>query len=155
MRIETMGSFIITILLAFFLIGGCNSGNGNNPQPTPSPTPTPTPSPECIPIEGNFEQLSEFADCPTEGLTQICNNYNCAVPGFEAPDPVQFGIMPLECTAMDCFIAECELFGDSFGEVVGAGVFTIDEILGNSNFAGTVIIDGGDDTGYECSPIVP
>jgi hypothetical protein len=153
MGIETMRRFLIIVLLAFFVAGGCNSGDGNNPQPTPSPTPTP--SPECIPIEGDFEQLSEFVDCPTEVLVQICNNYSCAIPDFEAPDPMQFGIIPLECTAIDCFVAECQLLDDLFGEVVGSGVFTIDEILGNSNFAGTVIIDGGDDVDYECSPIVP
>lgn len=148
---------ILLLAITFSVSGGCNSGTGNNPQPTPSPTPipTPTPSPNCIPIEGDFEQLSEFVDCPTEGLIQICNNYICAVPDFEAPDPIQVGIIPLECTAIDCFTAECELLGDSFEEVVGSGVFTIDEILGNSNFAGTVIIDEGDVMDYECSPIVP
>ncbi len=135
------------IILAFAIIGGCN--NGNEPQPTPMPTPTPG----CIPIEGDFEQLSEFADCPAEGLVQICNNYICLVPGSD-PDPLQLGIEPLKCIAGSCVAAECQLLDTLFREVVGSGVFTIDEILGNSNFAGTVIIDQEEEIEYECSPIV-
>ncbi len=149
--ITIKAALAILIFLTFFIVGGCNSGNGNNPQPTPSPTP----EPECIPIEGDFEQLSEFTDCPTEGLVQICNNYECLVPGFDDPEPLRVGIVPLECVAIDCFDVECQLLNNIFSEVIGSGILTIDEILGNSNFAGTVVIDGGDDVDYECSPLVP
>ena len=130
------------------MIMGCDGHN--------TPQPEPTPKPDCHSVGDDPNVLMDFEACPTDGLTMICNSYFCNFyedEMFTSPPVLQGGSFFGDCNVIDCFNAECELFGTG-EDVDPIAVFTIDEILGNSNFSGISTIDDSDDFTYVCMPIL-
>ncbi len=139
------------VMLLLFIIGltlSCSNGN-NNGNGTDS----------CIQTVDTDDALTAFEQCPTDGLLMFCNNYICK--SFEGEmeltaEPIlDVLIRPRECEQIDCFNMECEFEPFDDPDMTGIGTFTIEEILGNSGFNGTVTDQNEEEFIVQCSPIVP
>ena len=153
---------MVTLLILIFTFA-CDDNNNSGPNPTPTPTlsptptptPVPTPPPDCIELRDEPDALMDFEDCPTDGLAQFCNVYGCNFYEgeiFMSPLVFQGFILFSDCEVIDCFNIGCEFNGTGI-EPRPFIVLTIEEILGNSNFAGLSSLDLGEFS-YECSPFI-
>ena len=97
---------------------------------------------DCVEIADNGDFLSQFEDCPTDGLAQVYNGFGCT--GTDS------NIRPRKCEIIDCITMECSPKSDP--DTVG--LFTIDELT-NVSFSGLVSLDGGDEVAFECIAHVP
>ena len=120
-----------------FFVFSCDNNNSEN----------------CIKLEGNPNALMNFEDCPSDGLVMFCNNYTCNLTQ-DTTQNLDVTFSPNNCNPIDCFNFECEIEDISTGDNIEIGIFTIEEILQNSNFSGLVTINQEGVFDYICIPSV-
>jgi len=136
--------FLAVLFMLLATVAGSGCDDNNNRQPG------------CIDLSDDTNALSEFAECPTDGLVQFCNSYGCNFYEGDlrtSPLALQSSVEFFDCIVVDCFNLECGVVGIN-GFPNADAVLSIEEILENSNIAGISSLDGAGEFTFECSPIV-
>jgi hypothetical protein len=126
-----MVKIIFACLLLALDLWGCDSGGGGG---------------TCVDLAEDPSFVFDFSDCPTDGLKQVCNRYECSKEG-----DLVATVRPRGCKPQDCFIMGCNsvMQGDStFG-----GGFIVDAVSEDSSFVTRLTVK---DVLYGaiCSPIL-
>jgi hypothetical protein len=90
--------------------------------------------------------LSDFAECPTDGLKQICNSYRCT-----QDDEFIAAFKAKQCKPQDCFNMSCAKAGRD-GSKFSATV-EVDEVFDDSSFTGILGTGESVFTDVTCVPL--
>jgi len=111
---------------------------------------------ECTNDEEYLVNFENFSECPTDATASICQTYSCTLQDQEDPFS-NIVITHGSCEVIDCFTMRCDITGNNSFEVIGEGVFTIDELVNTESdpeklFNGEVLIDDSEvPTNFECN----
>ena len=112
----------------------------------------------CVELENENNFLLIFQGCPTDGIKQVCNDFECLFTsgtGNPGPPDLALIINPAECSRLGpCINLECDVRSEETGEIVGEVIFSVDQLLEANVFIGGAIINGSGGFEYTCSPVL-
>lgn len=98
---------------------------------------------DCVELENENNFLLIFQGCPTDGIKQVYNNFECiftSEPANAGPPDVLITISPDDCSRLDpCNNLECDIRSEETGEISGAAILTVNHILMNNSFTGPAV----------------